>query len=353
MALMPQQKNRFSWWNTEVADFWLQHVRPHWSLSRAYALVKARKKVAADAVAIELQPNRHVPLCHPGQHMSVVVTIDGVRHKRYYSPTQLANGNLLITVKRVEGGRVSEWIHDVLTSGQTVELGEPTGAFHQLDKTKPLLLLAAGSGITPMYSLLTHLLADSLHQAPVALHYWAAKREQLCFVDELRAWAETAKNFSFVPYLTQEATLLEGEQQGRFQAQEFIHGQDGLAEAQVLVCGPFGFVQSTQELQPHVAAWHSETHQEAQAKDALGTHSVTLVKSGKTVAVAANKTLLEGLEEAGIEVPFGCRRGICNTCSCQRLEGTTEHLVSNNTASGDGVVQLCVNQAVSDIHLNL
>jgi len=353
MALMPQQKSRFSWWNAEAADFWLQHVRPHWSLGRAYALVKTRRMVAEDAIAIELKPNRHVQRCEPGQHLSVTVTINGIRHKRYYSPTLLANGNLQITVKRVEDGLVSTWIHQALMPGQAVELGEPVGAFHTLDGGKPLLLLAAGSGITPMYSLLTHFLASTSYQAPITLHYWAAKRDQLCFVEELKAWEQAHDHFQFIPYLTQETALLEGEQSGRFNTQQFIDGQVDLADAQVLVCGPFGFVQGTQELQAQVASWHSETHQEPQAKDALGTRLVTLVKSGKAVAVPANKTLLEGLEEAGVEVPFGCRRGICNTCSCQRIEGATQHLVSGNTLSGDGAVQLCVNQAVTDLHLNL
>lgn len=353
MALMPQQKNRFSWWNGEVADFWLQHVRPHWSLNRAYALVKARRMVAADAVAIELKPNRHVPRCEPGQHMSIIFTIKGVRHKRYYSPTLLANGNLQITVKRVQGGLVSEWIHQAFMPGQTVELGEPTGAFHKLDKQKPLLLLAAGSGITPMYSLLTHFLAAAQPRAAIVLHYWAAEREQLCFVDEFKAWGQTHENFHFVPYLTQENTLLSDEKSGRFDAQQFIAEQAGLADSQILVCGPFGFVQSTQALQTHVASWHSETHQEPQASGELGTRLVTLTQSGKEITVPANKTLLEGLEEAGVEVPFGCRRGICNTCSCQRLEGATQHLVSGNTSNGDGAIQLCVNQAVTDIRLNL
>lgn len=354
MALMPQQKNRFSWWSSEAADFWLQHLRPHWSMRRAFALVKARYQVAEDAVAFELKPNRHVPHCEPGQHMSVVMSIDGIRHKRYYSPTVLANGNLLITIKRVAGGAVSEWAHRALVPGQVVELGDPAGDFYQrLPKNKPLLLLAAGSGITPMYSLLTRLFADTQREAPIALHYWAAKREQLCFADELQAWAQANERFQFVPYLTQEDVLLTHESRGRFDLQHFVQAHDDLADAQVLVCGPLGFVQSTQQLQTVVGGWHSETHQELHASEAEGTRTVTLVKSGTQVEVPANKTLLEGLEAAGVDVPFGCRRGICNTCSCQRVEGATQHLVSGNTNNGEGAVQLCVSQAVTDIHLNL
>lgn len=352
MAIMPQQKNSFPWWKTETADFWLQHIRPHWSFSRAFALVVARRPVAADAVAIELKPNRHVQMCQPGQHMSVIIEVSGVRHKRYYSPTVLANGNLQITVKQVVGGKVSTWIHRALIPGKTVELGKPHGEFHQLDQTKPIMLLAAGSGITPMYSLLSYWLKTAPDQ-PIELHYWASRREQLCFREALAEWEQTHECFSVTSYLTQEPELLAGELSGRFDIHRFLaHGKD-LSNYQVVVCGPFGFVQSCAALEPLVAVWHSETHQEPQANNASGTRTVTLVKSGRVVEVPANKTLLEGLEQAQVAVPFGCRRGICNTCSCQRLEGTSAHLVSGNLSNGDGVIQLCMNQATTDIHLDL
>lgn len=352
MAIMPQQKNSFPWWNTETADFWLQHIRPHWSLSRAFALVVGHRPVAADAVAIELKPNRHVQMCRPGQHMSVTVEVRGVLHKRYYSPTVLANGNLQITVKRIPGGKVSGWIHQALLPGKTVELGEPQGSFHQLDQTKPIMLLAAGSGITPMYSLLNDLLINTSDQ-PLELHYWASKREQFCFREELIAWEQAHESFSFIPYLTQEPELLTGERGGRFDIHSFLAGGKDVSDYQVVACGPFGFVQSCAALEASVAAWHSETHQEPQANNTSGMRTVTLVKSGRVVEVPANKTLLEGLEQAQVAVPFGCRRGICNTCSCRRLEGASEHLVSGNTSNGDGVIQLCINQATTDIHLDL
>ena len=353
MAIMPKQRERFSWWSAEAMDFWLQHVRPHWSLYRAYALVQERYSVAKEAEAIVLKPNRHVPPCQPGQYVSVTLEVNGVRRKRYYSPTVLPDGRWQITVRRVANGQVSGWIHEHLTRGAVVELGCPAGEFHQVDPQQPILLMAAGSGITPMYSLLSHWLGEQGLSTPIHLHYWASRREQLCFHGEFESWAQQHQGFEYFPYLTQDTELLPHERQGRFDLATFKQQYPNLSSFQLVACGPFGFVQQVQALQPLVAQWHSESHEVPKAQGPEGERFVTLMKTGKTVAVPANKTLLEGLEDAGVEVPFGCRRGVCNTCSCQRVEGATKHLVSAHTTEGDGVIQLCVSQAMSNLQLNL
>lgn len=352
MALMPALKQRFAWWNPEVADFWLSHVRPHWSVYRPYALVQQVQREAVDAVTVVCQPNRHVPACLPGQHVQLAITVNGTRQHRYYSPTVRPDGRWQFTVKQVPEGNVSQWINQALQPGAVLEVGAPMGEFHTVPHNEPLLLLAAGSGITPLFSVLQQRLTAGA-TAPVELWYWAGKREQLCFLEQLKAWQSEHQQFRLQAVLTQEAAVQAGDLSGRLNVALLQQCIADLAHYHVLACGPTGFVRAAAPLQALAASFASETHQPVQAVNAAGEVTVQLAKQSRSVQVAAGKSLLEGLEEAGVAVPFGCRRGICNTCHCQRLEGTTEHMLLGHEASGAGAVQLCVAQAKTDLSLNL
>lgn len=352
MARMPERKRTFSWWNPEVVDFWLSHVRPHWSVRRAYALVEAVRQEAVDAVTVVCKPNRHVQPCLPGQHIAVTAVVEGVRHQRYYSPTVLPNGRWQFTVKLVEQGLVSSAFHRHLQPGAVLELGKPEGDFHQVPTDKPWLLLAAGSGITPLFSLL-HARMQQKQVPPTELLYWATQREQLCFVKQLDAWQAQHENVRFQPFLTGAAALQPNELSGRIDVDELQQRIPDLSAYHVFVCGPPGFVRAAAALQEHAAGWVSETHEPVMAAPYAGQVTVHLAKQAKDVVISAGKSLLEGLEEAGVMVPFGCRRGICNTCHCQRLEGVTEHMLLGAENSGAGGVKLCVSQARTNVSLDL
>src|SRR5699024_7321136 len=157
----------------------------------------------------------------------------------------------------------------------------------------------------------------------------------------------------FQPMLTQEGAVQAGELNGRLEVAQLQQRIANLAQYHVLACGPTGFVRAAAPLQALAASFASETHQPVQAATEAGEVTVHLAKQGRDVLVAAGKSLLEGLEAAGVAVPFGCRRGICNTCHCQRLAGTTEHLLLGRQTSGAGAVQLWLAQAKTDLSLNL
>lgn len=352
MSLMPTTKNSFSWWSPGTVDFWLSHVRPHWSVNRPFALVKSVTKAASDAVHIQLKPNRNVRLPQPGEHLAVTVEIKGVRYTRFYSPTLMANGRIQITVKAVGNGVVSQFLNQGLQPGTTVELGEPAGGFSAADVSKPWLLLAAGSGITPVYSLLQQRYANADGSVATHLLYWNKLREQACYQDELVALNSQQENFDFQLHLTQQSAEQSFEREGRIDVDSLLAQIPNLANYQVFVCGPPAFIQAAMPLREHVADLFSETHQEVAAKPIDGMVKVTLLKSNKVVEVPAAKSLLDGLREAGVSMPHGCRKGVCNTCSCERVEGTTENIVESIKSSGNGAVKICVNQPHSDITLN-
>jgi ferredoxin-NADP reductase len=151
-----------------AADFWLQKVNPIWSTSRALAqIVKKTSCKRYDQFNFANQSSCEVG--QAGQHHPVKVKIDGRLYERSYSLTE-RNGDLILTVKKVADGKVSTWLWSK-PMGDIVELGQPYGDM-QLDDQQNVVLLAAGSGITPMYSLIEQLKRNQqLTQAQVKLLY--------------------------------------------------------------------------------------------------------------------------------------------------------------------------------------
>src|SRR5690606_32833894 len=148
-----------------------------------------------------LRPNRNwrdLGSFRPGQHMNVSAEVNGVRVTRSYSLSDVprADGRLSITVKHVEGGRLSEHLCRDARVGDVLELGQ---AFGQMTWVQPpqgeWLLLAAGSGITPMMSLIRSVVGAGKGGKPrhmpeglqgLTLVYWARTRAELCFAAELQ-----------------------------------------------------------------------------------------------------------------------------------------------------------------------
>src|SRR5690606_30936201 len=171
--------------NPQVFDFWASHLSPTLSWERPLAKVLARKVEARDTVTLVLRPNRHVAGFAPGQHVGVTVSVDGVRLTRSYSPSWLGRRRLAITVKKIPGGKVSEWLTERCREGDVLEIGAAFGDMTLPSPERPWLLAAAGSGITPMISLLRQAATLAQPLPPVSLLYWARTRADLCFIREL------------------------------------------------------------------------------------------------------------------------------------------------------------------------
>ena len=155
--------------------------------------------------------------------------IDGVRVARSYSTSLVPDqpGLLAITVKQVEGGRLSNWLCLQAREGDVLYLGQPFGEFQWPALQQPVLLLAAGSGITPMISLLRQYARQAAKgglfpsKQTVQLHYWVRRREEACFIEELLALPKIQPNFSLHLYLTQQEQRQPYERSGRIEASQF------------------------------------------------------------------------------------------------------------------------------------
>lgn len=338
------------WLNEGFFDFWSTRLHPLWTLRRPLARLVARAPASADAVTLELQPNRHFKGLQAGQHINFGVEIDGRLTTRSFSPTRLDNGRLAITVKAMAGGRVSRFLTGTAPIGTVFALGQAFGEM-VLPAQLParILMLAAGSGITPMRALLRQLDAQGM-PVQVDLLYWARQQRQLCFVEEFQALAARHPSFHLHLALTGEEPRAT-----RVDVHDF-DGMGSLAGAHVMACGPGGFVDAARmRLQAQVAHFEAEAFSHAQLPDVEeGNVQVQLLRSGRTLSVPRGKALLPVLEAAGVQTASGCRMGICNTCVCGKVSGATRHTHTGEYASEPStLLKLCVNSASTDLTLEL
>ncbi len=356
-------------------DFWAQKLHATWSWSRCLARVVERRVEAQDAITLVLLPNGHWAGFQPGQHLNVSAEVDGRRVTRSYSLTDTPrrDGRIAITVKRVDGGRLSTQLCDRTRVGDVLELGEAFG-----DMTLPAspvlegrwLFLAAGSGITPLMALTRQLAAQGM-PVDVSLVYWAKTRAEFCFADELRALARQHPRLQVHFVVTHEAAQGANEHKGFIDHALLTRLCDtagtgssssatAWADRQVLACGPGGFVDAARALTASTArSFLAEGFTPTAPADLPGageatTVAVSLTRSGRTLSVSSGSSLLEALEAQGLNPPSGCRMGVCHTCVCQRHSGTTlDTLTGERSAEPDMAVRLCVSRACSDLSLDL
>lgn len=343
----------------DIFDFWAGRVDPLLSWERPLARVVGRRAESADAITLDLLPNRHFAGFAAGQHINVTVEVDGVRHTRSYSPSTApaADRRLSITIGRVDGGIVSSYLRDRVRIGDVIGLGPAFG-----DMTLPAsprgrwLFLAAGSGITPLMSLIRSLETDSSASIDLDLLYWSRRRDQLCFTQELRARSATDLHLRCRFVLTGEAAQSADEAEGRPSLEQLSRLVPDFADRNVFACGPSGFVETLRtQLTGRVASFHAEAFTPPTPTNTVsGTVRVTLARSGRTLELPVDRALLPSLEAQGLRPAHGCRMGLCNTCACQKISGATQHLLSGvSNREADPALRICVNRPQTDLTLDL
>jgi uncharacterized protein YcbX/ferredoxin-NADP reductase len=285
----------------------------------------------------------------PGQFITLLLDIDGQTVRRNYtiSSTPSRPHHISVTVKRVEGGHISNWLHDTLKPGDTIRSLGPNGRFHlaAAGSAGRLLLLSAGSGITPMMSML-RFIADADLQFDVHFHHSARNAADISFLPELAllhrqmagrlrlSWNLTGSDVSSKA-LASLAARFDGAGErpafhaGRLDAEILRATCPDLAGRLVFCCGPDGFRTTARQIyekwQP--APQHpflEETFGPDRAATPLpeiGEYSVSFLKSGKSAKGEGAVTVLELARKAGIELPADCEAGICGTCRCRVVSG--------------------------------
>ena len=339
-----------------VYDFWAQKLSPTLSWDRCLARIESRHVEARDTISLILKPNRQFQGFQPGQHLNVTVEVDGVRLSRSYSPSDAlrSDGRIRLTIKAIPEGKVSRHLVHHSKVGDVIELGIAFGDMTLPKEAAAWLFVAAGSGITPIMSLLQTLLQKPLEQ-PVTLIYWARTRADLCFSEDLHSLGRRDPLLKIHTVLTRESERLTNELDGRPRETLFRNLVPDLERRRVYVCGPDGFVGSVRKLlEPQAALFRAESFSPAPVVTRAGAPvTVTLSKSNLSVQVPSGTPLLKALEDSGLKPAYGCRMGICNTCSCQKQAGSTTDTRNGAVQNEPGPVRLCINSANSDLTLEL
>ena len=274
----------------------------------------------------------------PGQFLTLRVPCAEPPLLRCYSLSQPSDGQLLrITVKRVAGGRASNWLLDHLQPGDRIEALPPAGAFVPQDLDADLLLLGAGSGITPLRSILEAVLRQG--RGRVFLFYASRDAGSLIFAEEL---AEFSRRY---PERLQLRIWLDAEQ-GVPSRQAIAAKIADWPAAEAFVCGPQAFMDGAcaalGERGLAAARIHLERFGAAvPAAAPSGRRSrlrVALDGRRHELDVPRGEVLLEAMERAGLQPPSACRSGVCAACKCRVLKGSAS-MRSNQVLSAGEVRQ--------------
>jgi ferredoxin-NADP reductase len=314
------------------------------------AVVTDVARPTGDSVTLTLRPNRHWRGFRAGQFVQVRVEIDGVLRTRCFSPCSSQHrrdGRFQLTVKACADGLVSRHLYETARPGLIVGLAPAAGTF-TLPEPRPerLLLISGGSGITPVLSML-RTLVDEGHRGEIGFLHYNRTAADVPHLDALRALAAAHPNVSVMLACTRSA---EGDRSGRFEPAHL----DGWTDAETYVCGPAPLMAAVRE---HHAATERALHTEefslaspaAPAQDASGT-----VEFGGTSVANSGATLLEQAEEAGLAPEYGCRMGICFTCTKVKTFGCTRNVRTGELSTEPGEeIQLCISVPVGDVAVDL
>lgn len=312
------------------------------------------EEVAKDFVTYWLEPLHGVlPPYLPGQHLPLEIKDGSELIARHYtlSSSPSRPGRYAISVKRVNGGRVSNWILDNVRVGDTLVADTPQGAFHLSEPcNNPLLLMSAGSGVTPMLSMLRYL-ADHDQMKDVVFYHQCSTAEDIPYqaeLDELNARFEGLKVIISLSQAHQEWDGLKG----RIALAHLKH-IPAVEQRQAFVCGPSGFMQKAKNLLLKLGIDESNYHQEMFGIEAG--HSTPEMKSltlsiNGAIFTGDNQTpLLLQAEKAGLSITNSCRAGFCGACTMTLESGEVNQpdvpaLTDEDRIAGKVLACCCVPQ---------
>jgi 3-ketosteroid 9alpha-monooxygenase subunit B len=285
----------------------------------------------------------------PGQYLTVRVPDGGGHVARCYSLSSSphTDPDLKITVKRVRDGRASNWICDEVRAGATLELAPPAGAFTPVSLDEDLLLLAGGSGITPVMGIIKSVLARG--RGRLALVYANRDAHSVIFAGELAALRERhGDRLTVTHWLDSERGVPE--------AGSLAALLTAWRERDAYVCGPDPFVAVARLALREAGVPDDRVRIErfdavvaAGSRDA--TVEVTLDGQTHRLPWPAGTRLLDVIIAAGLNPPFSCRQGNCGSCACRLLDGDVE-LVHNEVLEeedfAEGYILACQALARSD-----
>jgi ferredoxin-NADP reductase len=330
------------------------------SLHRVLARVVSVVEETHDVKTFVLRPNARFGTFVPGSYVSLHVTLNGRHLQRSYSLSSApeGNGRIALTVKRVPGGVVSNHLHDVLAPGDVLELSAPGGHFVLRPGGDKILMLSAGSGITPVMSMLRHLVQRGA-SADVTFVHFARTPEDLIFKDELERVARRSPNVKLV-FCVEQADGTWSGLRGRIDETLLETAAPDFRASDTYLCGPSGFMQAVMQTFERADADLSRLRFERFTTEFDAslflehTQTIRFTRSGVEALSNRPLTILQEAESKGLRVESGCRAGTCGTCRCKKRSGVVFNTATGEE-SGDGeeMISPCVSIARGTVEVDL
>ncbi|NGO10173.1 hybrid-cluster NAD(P)-dependent oxidoreductase [Streptomyces sp. HC44] len=275
----------------------------------------------------------------PGQFLTLALDIDGRPVQRCYTISSPPTRPFLlsITVKRVPGGLVSNWLHDHLKPGDTVRARGPLGEFSTARHPAPkYLFLSGGVGVTPSMAM-TRTLYDLADPADVVFVHSARTPADIVFRHELDLIAATAPNIRVVHICEEDRPYAPwGGYRGRLTIETLRQVAPDLREREVFTCGPAPYMAAVRHMLSDAGLDMERYHEEsftfeaptastdASAAGTSAGFKVEFTRSGRTIECDADTSLLAAASRAGLSLPASCAQGMCGTCKTTLLSGSVD-----------------------------
>ncbi len=284
----------------------------------------------------------------PGQFLSFHLGEDGKTVRSYsLSSSPSAPGLYEVSVKLLEGGAGSTWMHTKIKVDDVLDVSYPNGKLTLQQKAKQSVFVPGGIGITPMISMAQYCV-DTRDKRPLFFFYAARTREELVFHEELEILTRKAPNFHYVPILSEGSSRWSGET-GRISADLMKKTGVHFADAELYTCGPGPMMESVKTIAIDDGMPLSNYYHEVFASPASMKRErlkCTVTYQGQALQYDDTVPLLDFLENNNIPISSSCRAGVCGTCEVQLEKGEvfslpSEYLTEADKAQGRRLSCIC------------
>ncbi len=336
-----------------LPDDYLELINPLWSTQELRGRIERIDREAGHAVTICIRPGYKWEGHQPGQYLRVGVVVDGVFHWRAYSLTSdpdRPDGWISITPKLVEEGKVTPFLVREARPGAVVRLGGVEGDFVLPDPPpERILFISAGSGITPIMSMLRAL--DRQESVEDVVHLHSARRaDDVIFGDRLSDL--DARRESYRLHIQETGTA------GRISPDDLDRLCPDWEERETFASGPGDMLDALAEHHESRGALERLRMERFQPKLGVAEEgeggTIAFTRSEAEAESDGSKPILVAGEEAGLDLPFGCREGICHTCIGKLCSGRIRDLRNGKISGSEGeMIRTCINAPEGPIEIEL
>jgi stearoyl-CoA 9-desaturase NADPH oxidoreductase len=335
-----------------LPDDYLHLANPLWSARELRGRVLQVRRETQDSATLVIKPGWGFGFDYqPGQYIGIGLLVDGRWRWRSYSLTSSPVTDVrtvTITVKAMPEGFLSAHLVGGVAPGTIVRLAAPQGNFVLPDPAPPaMLFITAGSGITPVMSMLRTLVRRDQVMDVIHVHS-APTATDVMFGAELDQLARDHAGYRLRLCLTRS--------QGRLDLSRLDTEVPDWRDRQTWACGPEAMLNAAER--SWLAAGigerlHLERFAVSRAAPAGAGGVVTFVRSGKSTAADAATSLMDAGERVGVQMPFGCRMGICQSCVVGLVEGHVRDLRTGAEHEPGTRIQTCISAASGDCVLEI